>query len=233
MTVDLILGDCLEAMRNIPDESIDAMLTDPPYGTNDGKGKTIRRGSSDTNFSVIGWDTELPLDYLSGVYRVLKNNTWGAIFTDNMAISFVWKKLEKVGLSPRNTFYWIKYNKAPTPRANLKSCVETAVLFTKGKTTSKWRGGGNQRNYISMPFVTGDEKVNHPTQKPVSLMKRFITLFTDGGDTIFDPFMGSGTTGVACVQTGRSFVGVEINPDYFTIAERRIKEAQMQMRLDI
>lgn len=66
----------------------------------------------------------------------------------------------------------------------------------------------------------------HPTQKPVRLLERIIALVTQPGDTIFDPFMGSGTTGVACVQTGRNFIGCEIDPGYFEIAKRRIAEAQ-------
>jgi DNA modification methylase len=73
----------------------------------------------------------------------------------------------------------------------------------------------------------------HPTQKPIGLMKWCIERYTSAGDTVLDPFMGSGTTGVACVQTGRNFIGIEIDPTYFAIAERRIAEAQMQPRLDV
>ena len=74
------------------------------------------------------------------------------------------------------------------------------------------------------------EKV-HPAEKPLGLMVQIISNYTHEGDTILDPFMGSGTTGVACVQTGRNFIGIEIDPDYFAIAERRISEAQLQLRL--
>ena len=75
------------------------------------------------------------------------------------------------------------------------------------------------------------EGYDHPCEKPLSVMKWALERFTNEGDTILDPFMGSGTTGVACVQTGRNFIGIEIDPTYFAIAERRIKEAQMQPRL--
>ena len=230
--VELHLGDCLEIMRSMPDKSVDAVITDPPYGTNDGAGKVIRRGNTDTDFSVLDWDKDLPTDYIKELSRIMKDDTWGAIFTDNIAIGEIWQTLINNGLSPRNTFYWVKYNKAPTPRANFKSCIETAVVFTKGRTTIKWNGGGNQANYIEMPFVSGKDAGLHPTQKPVKLMKHFIELFTKEGDTILDPFMGSGTTGVACVQTGRNFIGCEIDPTYFAIAEKRIAEAQLQERLD-
>ena len=73
----------------------------------------------------------------------------------------------------------------------------------------------------------------HPTQKPLALIKTLVTQFTQDSCTILDPFMGSGTTGVACVQTGRNFIGIEIDPDYFAIAERRIKEAEAQPRLEV
>jgi len=80
--------------------------------------------------------------------------------------------------------------------------------------------------------IGGDVKVDHPSQKPIKLMIELMTKYTNPGATILDPFMGSGTTGVACVKAGRNFIGIEIDPDYFEIAERRIAEAQMQPRLE-
>ena len=79
--------------------------------------------------------------------------------------------------------------------------------------------------------IAGDTFYNHPSQKPIKLIRKLIEKYTHEGDTILDPFMGSGTTGVACVQTGRNFIGIEIDPTYFAIAEKRIREAQMQPRL--
>lgn len=231
MSSILLCNDCRNALKSIPDASVDALLTDPPYGTNDGKGKIIRRGKTDTSFGVIEWDKNVPLDYLSEIYRVLRDDRWGVIFTDNMYVTDLWKALEGHGLSPRNTFYWIKHNKAPTPRKNFKSCVETAVVFTKGRTTIKWRGGANQNNYIVMPFVSGKEKVPHPTQKPVALMRHLCTLFTDEGDVVLDPFMGSGSTGVACVRENRQFVGIEINPDYHALATQRVREVERELNV--
>ena len=77
------------------------------------------------------------------------------------------------------------------------------------------------------------EKRYHPTQKPLALMTWIVENYTNPTDTILDPFMGSGTTGVACVQTGRNFIGIEKDRGYYEIAEKRIKEAQMQLRLNI
>ena len=81
--------------------------------------------------------------------------------------------------------------------------------------------------------IARDVHTGHPSQKPILLMRHLIQTFTNPGDTVADFFMGSGTTGVACVQTGRNFIGIEINPHDFAIAERRIAEAQLQMRLPL
>ena len=82
-------------------------------------------------------------------------------------------------------------------------------------------------------FIIKGEMPKHPSPKPIDYMRKLITRLTDDGDTILDPFMGSGTTGVACVQTGRNFIGIEIDPGYFAVAQKRIAEAQMQMLLPI
>ena len=82
-------------------------------------------------------------------------------------------------------------------------------------------------------MLSRDVYTEHPSQKPIQLMRMLVEKFTNPGDTILDPFMGSGTTGVACVQTGRNFIGIEIEPKYFEIAEKRIAEAQLQMRMPV
>jgi len=216
--------NCLETLGNFPDNSIDFIFTDPPYGTNDGKGKAIKRGSSIVDFCTIQWDDTLPLDWIEFVYKIMKDDTWGVTFTDKNATLMVWNKLEECKLNPRNTFYWIKTNKAPTPRSNFKSCVETAVVFTKGRTNQKWRGGGNQNNFINLPFVSGREKVKHPTQKPLKLIEHLLSFMTDENDVVLDPFAGSGTTAVACEKLNRKWIGIELNKEYCDIIVERLKK---------
>ena len=218
-------GDCNKILYKIQKLSADAVVTDPPYGTNDGKGKVIKRGSSNVDFGVLEWDKKLPLKYLMQLRRIMKPDTWGFIFTGHTAVSYLWNELENVGLSPRNTYHWIKYNKAPTPRANFKSCVEEAVAFTKGRTTIKWHGGGNEPNYVVMPFVSSGL---HPTQKPLSLIEKLILLITEKGDVVIDPFMGSGTTGRACARLGRGFIGIEISENYYHLAKEGIEKELAQ-----
>ena len=91
----------------------------------------------------------------------------------------------------------------------------------------------NSLEVIEGAPVRGNENTAHPTTKPIWIMKEFVTRSTAEEMTVLDCFMGSGTTGVACVQTGRKFIGIEIDPTYFAIAEKRIKEAQMQPRLEL
>jgi site-specific DNA-methyltransferase (adenine-specific)/modification methylase len=228
--LQLLLGDCLDKLKELETASVDCLITDPPYGTNDSYDKMIKRGNSHTSFNVLSWDIEIPTEFLNEVYRIMKDDTWGFIFTDKKEITTIWKKLEDVGFSPRNTFYWIKTNKAPTPRSNFKSSVEVAIAFTKGRTNKKWKGGGNQNNFITMPFVIGKEKVKHPTQKPIKLMKHLMSLVTDEGDVILDPFMGSGTTVLAAAEMGRDAIGVEIDKEYYDIAVERLKPIRGAIR---
>ena len=86
---------------------------------------------------------------------------------------------------------------------------------------------------LTFPVGQPDQKNGHPWAKPLYLIKYLVGRFSNPGDLILDPFMGSGTTGVACVQTGRNFIGIEIDPTYFAIAEKRIAQAQLQIRMEI
>lgn len=230
MSTDLRLGDCLEIMSRMSKNSVDAIITDPPYGLNDGKGKVTKRGNELVNFNAGEWDNELPLTWIKEARNVVREGCWVLSFTDNTSVGAVWQKMVNVELNPKHTFYWIKNNPPPQPRKNFASGVETAVAATKG-AVKKWNGGGWELNYFFCPIVTNRDRTLHPTQKPVSVMKYLINILTEPGDTVLDPFMGSGTTGVACVQTGRNFIGIEIDPDYYAIAERRINEAKLQMPL--
>ena len=115
----------------------------------------------------------------------------------------------------RGWLVWSKINSMPT-MADIE--LAWTNLDQPAKQYRSLRNGWNRQ---------------HPTEKPVGLMEWVLLHTTNEGDTILDPFMGSGTTGVACVQTGRNFIGIEIDPNYYAIAEKRIKDAQLQMRLPI
>jgi site-specific DNA-methyltransferase (adenine-specific) len=211
----LILGDCLEVLKTLPDKSVDAVITDPPYGINYIPAWKKWDGSV-CNFKPVINDDK-PFDP-SPFMRFPTVVLFGANYYSD--------KLPVGG--------WICWDKRLDAKKDrmIGSSFELA-WFTSKNTTAKTKmirilHGG----VVNADSVNGNnEKRIHPTQKPVAVMRDIVSAFTRLGDTVLDPFMGSGTTGVACVQTGRDFIGIEIDPGYFAIAERRIKEAQAQMTI--
>lgn len=210
--VTLLLGDCLELMKTIPSDSISAVVTDPPYGIGVDTGWLtalhVQRGkpANKSDATLLGDDGTLDLSWLFAYRRWL---VFGFPYIDCSAATG-----------------WLVWDKWPgLSGGGLGNPVEMAA-------TNAWRGFRISRvlwaGYYRAP---GERRYAHPTQKPEAIMRDAILGATAEGDTILDPFMGSGTTGVACVQTGRNFIGMEIDPTYFAIAERRIREAQMQPRL--
>lgn len=236
--MELIQGDCLEVMKNIPSANVDMILCDLPYGTTRNK-----------------WDTCLNMGKLWEQYkRIIKDN--GAIvlfsqmpFTAALVMS-----------NPKMFRYeWIAEKSLATGFLNAKRMLmkahENILVFykklptynaqmTKGKPYSITRrdiGGQYLHNFESIetknegtrcprdvlrdlwqPYCGG--KMYHPTQKPVPLLEYLIKTYTNEGDTVLDNCMGSGSTGVACVNTKRDFIGVELDENYFDIARRRIND---------
>jgi site-specific DNA-methyltransferase (adenine-specific) len=256
MTVKLICGDCLEVMKSIPDKSIDAVITDPPYGT-----------------TAISWDKAIDLNlFWNSINPLIKQNTPVIVFSsqpfttdlitsnrNGFKYEIIWKKTTPSGFLNANKCplrihenVILFYDKAPTYHP-IKSIVGRGdmgrVRHVKGIRAKQYRDmGGVDWTETGERFPTdvvefsnwngvsfGNKKTDatkHPTQKPVDLCVYLIETYSNPGDAILDPFMGSGTTGVACVQTGRNFIGIEIDPGYFKIAEKRIHDAQQQIRLE-
>ena len=198
MSVELHLGDCLNFMRSMPDKSVDAVITDPPYGV--------------TKFS---WDTKVKQEWLDEMLRV----SIGAVIMVNAARPDIQHHMLSLTPQCERVISW---------RQQRPKCGHG--MFWTWQPVYCWRAGFRGWDTLNIP-VDGKNYV-HPTQKPVELLAKLIQMATLQGDTILDPFMGSGTTGVACVQTGRNFIGIEIDPTYFAIAEKRIAEAQMQPRME-
>lgn len=231
-------GDCLEVMQNIQEKSVDCILCDLPYGV-----------------TVCKWDSIIPFAELWKQYkRIVKPN--GAIilfsvqpFTTKLIQSnlkdfrycWYWKKNNKTG--------------APFAKVQPLRCVEDICIFYKHKPTYNPQGlrkldkpiipkisksdiydsfntKGNPQYYTNYPAnliefdgVSGKER-QHPTQKPVPLLEYLIKTYTNEGETVLDNCMGSGSTGVACLNTGRKFIGIELDKEYFNIAENRINKVK-------
>ena len=209
----LIHADCLEVMKEMPDNSVDCVVTDPPYGIGEAAGKNKTRGERvpATDYGVLDWDNAPPnQDYFDELIRVSKNQViFGGNFFD-LPPSPCW-------------IVWDKDNGA----CDFADCelawtsFKTAVRLFK----YKWHG-------MLQGNMAHKEKRVHPTQKPLPVMEWIIRNFTQEGETILDPFMGSGTTGVACAKLGREFMGIELHEPYYEIAKKRISEWQGQQRLE-
>lgn len=212
--ITLMLGDCLEKMKELPDKSVDCVITDPPYGIGESLGKNITRENlaKPNDYGYKTWDVTKPSgEYFKEIMRVSRNQIIFGGNYFNLPPSSCWLVWDKE--NGNNDFAdcelaWTSFN--------------TAVRLFR----YRWAGmlQGNMRH---------KEKRTHPTQKPVSLMKWIVQNYTKSNDLVLDPFMGSGTTGVACVQLKRRFIGIEKDEDYFHIAEKRITEWEKQERLII
>ncbi len=253
MTVDLRLGDCLEVLKTLPDGSVDAVVTDPPYGhNNNNNGDLIARWEAALgrgNYDATRDDrpiandgkeaNELVRAMFAEAARVLRPGgvccccCSGGGPDPQFARWSLWMD-ETPGLEFKQMVVW---DKGPMGMGwHYRRSYETVLVAQRKGARCAWYDDSHRIENIIRPGDYGIRKIipskeQHPTQKPVELAQHFIRLHTLPGDTVLDPFMGSGTTGVACVQTGRSFIGIEIDPTYYAIAERRIAEAQAQLPL--
>jgi len=234
MDIKLLHGDCLELMKDIPDKSIDMILCDLPYGT-----------------TACKWDTIIPFEPLWEQYeRIVKDN--GAIVL-NSSQPFTTKLIASNMNKFRYTWVWEKeqgVNFLQAKKQPLKSHEDVCVfygrqpkynpIFEQGKPYKSGKGtSGDVTNNVAKVQTINEGKRYpktvlrfkretglHPTQKPVALLEYLIKTYTNEGETVLDNCMGSGTTGVACVNTNRNFIGIELDDKYFEIAKRRISEAQ-------
>lgn len=235
MQTTLAHGDCLEIMSGIPDGSIDMILCDMPYGT-----------------TRNTWDTPIPLDGLWKQYdRITKQSAAICLFsqmpfsatlvnsnTKTFRYEWIWEKEQGTGYLnaariplKKHENILVFYKKLPTYNPQ----------YTEGKPYKSYSSENNTQNYgkhkawttvndgrrcpVDILRFTHDKERTHPTQKPVALCEYLIKTYTNEGETVLDNCMGSGSTGVACVNTGRNFIGIEINDNYFNIAKERIANA--------
>jgi len=236
MSYELHLGDCLEVMKAIPENSIDLILCDLPYGTTQNK-----------------WDSVIDLPSLWREYKRIScgaivltaqtpfDKVLGASNIGMLRYVWVWHKTKATGhlnakVQPMKNHENVLVFYKSLPAYNPQGLVRKAVPTIR-------KGGNNGTNYgksdkdaiqefekypRSILAIPSEGKTVHPTQKPVALMEYLIRTYTNEGDVVLDNCMGSGTTGVACINTGRSFIGIEMDASYFQIAKNRISEAALQ-----
>lgn len=229
--IDLKCGDCLEIMKDIPDNSIDLIVTDPPYKIVQGgcTNKAVRlKGSNQEQLkkgTLFNNNSIKFSEWIPEVYRVLKNNSHCYIMSNDRNINELLNICEKVGFKLLNILVWGKSKHSPN-RYYLKNC-EFIVFLRKGKAKNINNMGTKQ-----LLLIDNVENKNHPSEKPIKLMKILIKNSTNEQDKVLDPFMGSGSTGVACKELNRNFIGMEIDEKYFNIAKDRIEKCNKWEDLD-
>ena len=239
-SITLALGDSTDLTNSVPSDSVALVLTDPPYGLGlftKSRGNNLqglRAGYfSDEPWEQFGdgeWDRLIDKT-LRNASRIVAQRGAIVLFAPIFKIETVKRLAEKYDLYYKTTGIWHKTN--PMPRnKNLHfiNATEHWTYLIKGGRTGTFNNDGRvQHDIITLPTAPKAERVfgKHPTQKPKMLMRHFISLLSNPGDLVFDPFMGSGTTGVAALELGRRFFGYELNQEYFNIASARIT-AQME-----
>jgi site-specific DNA-methyltransferase (adenine-specific) len=252
--MELYKGDCLEVMKDISTGSIDAIITDPPYGT-----------------TACKWDSVIDFDLMwEQLNRIIKPNGAIVLFGSepfssalrmsnfqNWKYDWIWHKNQPSGQfnaskMPMKAYETISvfYKEQPTYNPQMVQRTEKELKrlshkSVEGVSTDTIYGDINRKslnryenitkyptnviNDIKCVFNRSGEKVKHPTQKPILLMEYLINTYTNENETVLDFTMGSGSTGVACVNTNRNFIGIEMDSKYFEIAEQRIKEAKYKL----
>ena len=234
--VQLIHGDCLEVMKSIPDGSVDLILCDLPYGTTQNKWDSI------IPLDKI-WAEYLRVAKLNAAIVLTAQAPFDKVLWASMPRLFryewIWEKTHPTGhLNAKkmpmkaHENVLVFYRKLPTYNPKMTSGHKRKTATKRGDVTPVY----GKQNFSPLEYDSTDRYPRsvqvfasdkqscalHPTQKPVALMEYLIKTYTNGGDTVLDNCMGSGTTGVACMNTGRRFIGIEKDDKYFEIAKKRI-----------
>ena len=241
--VDLRLGNCLEVMKTIPNGSIDAIITDPPYGT-----------------TACKWDSVIDFDLMwEQLNRIIKPNGAIVLFGSepfssalrmsnikNYKYDWVWDKVVSSGSFNSNIMPMKKTENILIFNAKnvynpqmIKGERHRVVTSSGGGSFGNAKGRENKKQYYTdlwkpsniLIFKKPMGKINklHPTQKPIALMEYLIKTYTNENETVLDFTMGSGTTGVACINTNRKFIGIEMDDKYFDISKKRIEDNALKL----
>ena len=231
--IQLYKGDCLQLLKDIPDKSIDLIVTDPPYefvstsggGSQGHKVAAVMKECEDIDI-IRGFNKKV----LDECYRVMKKPNiylWCNARQIPMYLDFFVKERG----CTFDVLVWIKDNPVPTYSNKYLTDKEYCLYFRKGGYCAP-KSYEAARSWWMRPVNAKDKALyQHPTIKPLSIIETLVDNSSMGGGTILDPFMGSGTTGVACVKLKRNFIGMEIDDKYFRIAQDRIRNEESQLTL--
>lgn len=231
-TGDAVLynGDCLEVMASL--EPVDHVISDPPYEESLHASKNSLRGRvrADKGPDLKGLDFSSIDDIREAVVAAgaALCTGWFIAFCTIEGVAYWAESINASPMKYKRGCLWVKPD--ATPQLNGQGPGQGAECFVtawNGAGHARWNAGGKRGVYTHLTNQR-DRDGRHPTEKPVPLMLELISDFTNAGQTVLDPFMGSGTTGVACARSGRSFIGIEKDPKYFDVACDRIAKAYAQ-----
>ena len=234
--IDLHNGDCLEVMKSIANNSIDLVVTDCPYKIVSGGCRKVDKGDETSGIlnrrreKRTDWVDEVRTgklfkhneiqfsEWLPDVYRILKDKSHCYIMVNSRNLAELQKQSEKVGFKFQNLLMWDKGN--VTPNKWYMQGFECILMLRKGGAKNINNLGSS--NILKVPNIIGNK--THPTEKPIDLMRILIENSTQPNEVVLDPFMGSGSTMIACLNTNRKGIGIELDKHYFDVAQKRINE---------
>lgn len=218
--IQIIHGNAFELMDNIPSESIDLVLTDPPYGMSFQSGRRKQKHNKIADDDNLYW---LP-SWVEKVKRVCKKNSHIYIFCSWHNVDIFKKEIEKC-FKIKNILIWEKNNHGSGDLlGDYAPKYEMCIYINNGKNLN-----GKRHSNVIKAKKTDNEM--HPTQKPINLMEYFIEKSTNTGDMVLDCFSGSGSTAIAAHNTGRNFIGYEIEKEYYDISIKRLAHHQSQLTM--
>ena len=229
--ITLYNENCLDVFKRIADESIDLICTDPPYRLTSRGGSTTMGGMLLKNIvnsgKVFNYNDIKPSEYATEFYRVLKDGTHCYVMTNHINLVEMITVFESVGFHFIKCLIWDKQNKISS--FLYMSQYEYILFFSRGKSRMINNCGTSDILSIPNKKTKGADGNNiHDTEKPIELMKILVENSTNVDETVLDPFMGVGSTGIASKQLNRNFIGCEIDEHYFKIAESRINNISVK-----
>ena len=225
----LYQGDCLEVMKNIEDGSVDLVVTDPPYEITTTGAGIYKQADKQYVKELNGMKDGFSEEVLDELCRVMKKiNIY--FFCSQKQIIPLLDYFAKKKKCNWNILSWHKTN--PVPACGNKYLTDTEfILFFREKGVKVYGSFDTKRTWYATPLNQSDKKkYGHPTVKPQAILENLVVNSSQEGEVVLDCFMGSGSTGVACLNTNRNFIGIELDEGYFNIAQNRIEEATNKIK---
>lgn len=225
--IQIFCGDCLEIMKGVPDGSVDLVVIDPPYEIETSGAGLYKQQDKQYIKELEGMKDGFSGQALDELCRVMNKINIYIFCSQKQIIPLLDYFVKKKGCN-WNLICWHKTN--PVPACGNKYLTDTEyILFFREKGVKVYGNYNTKFTYYATPLNQKEKKqFNHPTVKPINIIQNFIVNSSQENEIVLDCFMGSGSTGVACINTNRKFIGIELDPTYFETAKKRLEEAEVK-----